>query len=169
MSEALSENISTVGMLQLAERYPIHTNHNYPLSEYGLTALAILEKAAAEGCHQTGELKDQCWNHQWSGADRQRACSSCLARMFFKEEAEKAVQQDQVVASRQSIGYPMDWRTRLLGPAMHYIDKNGTPIELRLTNDQVQMIVDDWNSGPDDSEPGDMPTVLKPPCAESTL
>jgi hypothetical protein len=45
------------------------------------------------------------------------------------------------------LDYPLDWKGRLLGPTLIYIDNQGSPIELRLNDEQVQLVVDDWNCG----------------------
>ena len=46
------------------------------------------------------------------------------------------------------LSYPLQMgSTRLLGPTLIYLDDEGIPIQLRLNDAQVQMIVDDWNKG----------------------
>lgn len=65
------------------------------------------------------------------------------------------------------IKYPMEWRGgRLLGPTLIYINEDGIPIELRLNDEQVQVIVDDWNARDIlDSEIGEEVDRLRPPIA----
>jgi hypothetical protein len=72
------------------------------------------------------------------------------------------------------LDYPLDWSGHLLGPTLIYIDNEGTPIQLRLTNDLVQGVIDIWNTNEvlahaTEIEYGDNFTgnELKPPRAES--
>lgn len=168
------EAVKTEAVVRLAETYPIDSNHRAPIVESGWTVLAILEKAASEPCHRAEYgWQGDCANIQDSGPDMHYACGRCIARAFLKELAGQAEEQEQAVANKQpGVGYPVDWRTHLLGPTLFYIDEAGTPIELRLTNDQVKMIVDDFNTREvlehaeeivnDDSF---VETELKPPIA----
>lgn len=63
------------------------------------------------------------------------------------------------------LSYPLTYNSlRFLGPTLIYLDEAGTPIQLQLTNEQVQTILDDWNTGQVlDSEVGEKVTELKPP------
>ena len=65
------------------------------------------------------------------------------------------------------LNYPLTYNSlHLPGPTLFYIDEEGTPVQLQLTNEQVQAIVDDWNTGEIlDSEIGESTTELKPPLA----
>ena len=71
------------------------------------------------------------------------------------------------------LNYPLTFgATRLHGPTLIYLDETGVPIQIQLSNEQVQMIVDDFNTREvlehaeeivnDDSF---VETELKPPIA----
>lgn len=63
------------------------------------------------------------------------------------------------------VHYPLKYNSILLNePTLFYIDNEGSPVQLALNREQVQMIVDDWNNQPDgDLEQGEAPHELKPP------
>lgn len=62
------------------------------------------------------------------------------------------------------LNYPIDHRGRLLEPTLIYIDDSGSLVELRLNREQVQMVVDDWNTGENlNSEFGEVPAQLRSP------
>lgn len=62
------------------------------------------------------------------------------------------------------MNYPLNHSVRLLGPTLIYIDSEGSLIELRLNDQQVQSIVTDWNSQPDEELSEDEARhMLKPP------
>lgn len=64
-----------------------------------------------------------------------------------------------------TLSYPLRYSSVILNtPTLFYIDQEGSPIQLGLNNEQVQMIVDDWNTGENlNSEFGEEPGQLKPP------
>lgn len=58
------------------------------------------------------------------------------------------------------LNYPLRYNSiSLSGPTLFYIDREGTPIQLALNDEQVQAIIDDWNAEPGDSNSH----TLKPP------
>ena len=66
------------------------------------------------------------------------------------------------------LNYPLELGARrLLGPTLIYLDSEGDVIELRLNGEQVQGLIDDWNSQPDDDrEEGEAAYALRPPRAQ---
>lgn len=65
--------------------------------------------------------------------------------------------------------YPLAYNSLYLdGPTLIYLDEEGTPIQLQLSNEQVQAIVNDQNvinNAINDNvlEEGATPCILKPP------
>lgn len=67
--------------------------------------------------------------------------------------------------------YPLHFNSiDLKGPTLIYIDQEGSPIQLGLTDEQVQTTLDGWNAAAIlESEIGEKPHQLKPPLPrEST-
>lgn len=67
---------------------------------------------------------------------------------------------DPLHSAQPTLNYPLTYNSvHLNGPTLFYIDQEGVPIQLGLTDKQVQAIIDDWNA-----EPGDSTShTLKPP------
>lgn len=77
------------------------------------------------------------------------------------------------VPRTRTLSYPLHYNSiQMNGPTLFYIDETGSPIQLQLNNEQVKMIVDDFNTREvlehaeeivnDDSF---VETELKPPIA----
>lgn len=67
------------------------------------------------------------------------------------------------------LNYPLQYSgLTITGPTLFYIDQDGTPIQMGLSNEQVQIVLDDWNTATTlESEIGEPVTTLKPPCVLS--
>ena len=72
------------------------------------------------------------------------------------------------MATTGKLTYPLKYAgISLDGPTLFYIDQDGTPIQLTLSNEHVQRVLDDLNSEEDgeDEIGGDVPYKFKPPVS----
>jgi len=66
------------------------------------------------------------------------------------------------------LNYPLQYAgISLDGPTLFYIDEDGTPIQMTITNSHVQRVLDDLNAEEDSEDEigGDAPYKFKPPLS----
>lgn len=75
-----------------------------------------------------------------------------------------------LISTEPALNYPVTYNSiQLNEPNLFYIDEAGTPIWVALNNEQVQMIVDDFNNAPaPPGEPDDALTRLLNPQKETS-